>query len=86
MNPPAASPSDYSQYCSNHCVTAIWPAADGHVMDEITTRSSPLAGRRKNLPEPKVPEAVRASGQRMGSAARYFFWPMYIPRWLILKA
>ena len=41
-----------------------------HVMDEIT----------------KVPEAVRASGQRMGSAARYFFWPMYVPRWLILKA
>jgi len=38
---------------------------------------------KKNLPEPKVPEAMRASGQRMGSAARYFFWPMYVPRWVI---
>jgi len=26
---------------------------------------------------------MRASGQRMGSAARYFFWPMYVPRWVI---
>ena len=62
--------------------------AYGQVPDKLPTvygRHADTCFTKRNLPEPKVPEAMRASGQRMGSAARYFFRPMYVPRWVILK-